>query len=331
MLTDSKKEKLFPTVIEYQPYAICNANCVYCPVGMLNRDQRQKGEPIREEVFETILQHTKGKLLERISPHLNCEPLLCKNLPQQIRRLKEEHPEAEVDFSTNGVFLTEEIFMKLIESGLDVLDVHYMGVSKNYHEKAMHTKYDVVKKNLEQVLKLKVKNNYDLIINISCHRLEGASLNDWYQFAQEWKSKGANVVLGPLWNRAGYYGEKFDEMSVGLRDNNPSPCEKPFKQIAIEHDGEIVLCSLDYEHQIKIGNIMKQSIEEVWNGPLMTHYQQSQHDQAKLKNLKLCKDCVRGGRYLLDEPILTKIVNYEISENISNEEFTKHLSALDKF
>ena len=331
MEIDSKKEKLFPTVIEYQPYAICNANCAYCPVGMLNRDQRQKGEPIREEVFETILQNTEGKLLERISPHLNCEPLLCKTLPLQISRWKKEHPETKVEFSTNGVFLKEGIFIELVESGLDLLDVHYMGVSKEYHERAMRTKYDLVKKNLEHVLKLKAKNNYDLIINIFCHRLEGASLNDWYQFAQEWKNKGANVNIGPLWNRAGYYGEKFDEMSVGLRDDKPSPCVKPYKQIAIEHDGEIVLCSLDYEHKIKIGNVMKESIEEIWNGPVMTHYQKSQHDQAKLKNLTLCKDCVRGGRYLLDEQILTKIVNYEIPKNTSKEDYAKRLSALDNF
>ncbi len=249
----------------------------------------------------------------------------------QIRRWKEEHPEAEVEFSTNGVFLTEEIFIKIVESGLDLLHVHFMGVSKDYHEKAMNTKYDVVKKNLEHVLSLKVKNNYNLVINISCHRLKGASLIEWHHFAQEWKSKGANVVLGPLWNRAGYYGEKFDEMSKGLRDNNCSPCEKPFKQIAIEHDGRIVLCSLDYEHQIKIGNIMDQSIEEIWNSPVMTHYQQSQNDQTKLEKLNLCKDCIRGGRYLLDENILTKIVNYEIPEGISKEEYKKQLTNLDKF
>ena len=86
MFNYSKKEKLFPTVIEYQPYAICNANCVYCPVGMLNREQRQKGSSIREDVFQKMIQDTKGKKIERVSPHLNCEPLLCKNLPIKAQK-----------------------------------------------------------------------------------------------------------------------------------------------------------------------------------------------------------------------------------------------------
>lgn len=331
MLINSTKEKLFPEVIEYQPYAICNANCVYCPVGMLNRQQNQKGETIKEEVFEAMLEHTKGRLLERISPHLNCEPLLCKNLPEQIERWKEEHPEAQVEFSTNGVFLNEKIFTRLVESGLDLLDVHYMGVSKEYHEKAMQTKYDRVKKNLENVLKLKDKNHYPITINISCHRLAGASISDWYEFGQEWKSKGAIVMLGPLWNRAGYYGDKFDDISVGIRSDSPSPCIKPFQQIAIEHDGRVVLCSLDYNHQVKIGNIMEQSIEEIWNGPMMTHYQEGQKELAKLKKLTLCKDCIRGGRYLLDEQFLSRLMNYEIPETLPKEEFQNYLTTLDKF
>jgi len=195
----------------------------------------------------------------------------------------------------------------------------------------MKTKYDVVKKNLENVLKIKKKYKSSLIINISCHRLAGASLGDWYFFAQEWKNKGANIMLGPLWNRAGYYGEKFNEMSVGLMDKNPSPCEKPFKQIAIEHDGRVVLCSLDYEHQIKIGNILEESIEDIWNGPVLRNYQESQLKQEKLRKLKLCKDCIRGGRYLLDENNLTKIMNYEIPKETSKKEFLENLSALDKF
>ena len=53
-----------------------------------------------------------------------------------------------------------------------------MGVSKNYHERAMHTNYDVVKKNLEHVLKLKAKNNYDLIIHCGMSVIKGYKYAD---------------------------------------------------------------------------------------------------------------------------------------------------------
>lgn len=321
---------IFPTIFEYQPYTICNANCCYCPVGNLNRVQRHKGKEISTEVFEMMIRETKGRLLERVSPHLNCEPLLCKNLPEQIRRWKEEHPEAKIEFSTNGVFLTGEIYTQLVESGLNELYIHFMGVSKEYHEKAMKTNYDRVKKNIETVIDIKNKKRDSLKIIICSHRLKGASLKDWYGFSQEWKNKGIDVVLGPMWNRAGYYGEKFEEMSVGLRNKHDHPCTKPFKQIAIEYDGRVVLCSLDYDHRVTFGNIMEQTIEEIWNSDTMNHYRE-RHNSKNLKDLCLCKNCIRGGCYLLDESILTKIVNYEIPESSSTEEIFNSLDALDRF
>ena len=85
-------------------------------------------------VLERLIDQTKGKKLKRISPHLNCEPLLCKDLPEQIRNWKSVHQNTEIDLSTNCVFLTEDKIMELSEAGLDTLEFHFMGVSKNYHE-----------------------------------------------------------------------------------------------------------------------------------------------------------------------------------------------------
>lgn len=330
MNTECGQSKLFPTVIEYQPYAICNANCTYCPVGMLNKEQRQKGESMRVEVFERIIGETKGRSIERVSPHLNCEPLLCKDLPDQLLKWRTQHPEAQIAFSTNGVFLTDDTYSKLVDSGVDELQLHFMGISKEYHESAMHTNYERVRRNIESVAKRNQTNNDSIKLTIFCHRLVGASLSDWQEFAREWKDKGVGVVLGPLWNRAGYYGAQFDDMSVGMRNNEPGACNKPFKQIAIEHDGRVILCSLDVRHKIQIGNIMEQTIEDIWNGPAMTLYREGQSAQH-IRNLELCKDCIRGGNYLLDESALTRIINFDVPENPADERVGSYLLAMERF
>ena len=322
----------FPSIIEYQPYNICNANCTYCPVGSLNRLNKTKGASLDIKIFELLIKQTEGRKLERISPHLNCEPLLCKELPDQIRIWKKHHPEAIVDLSTNGVFLTVEKFKDLHEAGLDVLEFHFMGVNKNYHEKAMQTKYLKVRDNIEKVLKFKMENNIKMTTYIFAHRLKGASLNDWHKFATEWKKKGADIFLGPLWNRAGWYKEEFDTKRKGmLKTNDPHPCAKPWQQIAVEHDGEVVLCSLDYKHQVKIGNINDNTIEEIWNNEIMRKYQDGQNNKEKLCDLDLCKDCIRGGRYILDEHKLTKVITANPSNPVSKVAYKAYLGALDIF
>ena len=76
---------LFPKIIEYQPYSICNANCTYCPVGHLNREQKLKGKSISNEVFQALVDQTKNHKIERISPHLNCELYYVKNCPIKLK------------------------------------------------------------------------------------------------------------------------------------------------------------------------------------------------------------------------------------------------------
>ena len=324
---------LFPKIIEYQPYSICNANCTYCPVGHLNRKNKHKGYTMNRDVFNNLVEQFKGKEVIRISPHMNCEPLLSADLEEQFKIWKEFHPYAEIALSTNAVFLTNERFRSLSESGLDTLELHYMGVNKVYHENAMNTNFEKVKKNIENVLEFKKNqkiNNTKIVI--FSHRLKGASLNDWNEFANKWQNKGAIIEFGPLWNRAGWYGKEFDKKRKGLlKSTHPHPCSKPWDQLAIDANGEVLLCSLDYKNIVKIGNINKTSIENIWNSKVMKKYQNSQNDPNKLKDLDLCNKCIRGGRYLIDGKKLTKMVTNKSNNQISKFLYKQYLNIMDFF
>ena len=325
-------KKYFPSIIEYQPYSICNANCEYCPVGSINRAQKDKGSPISDAIFDKMLKDTIGKKIDFISPHLNCEPLLCNNLSHQVREWKKIHPNAKVVFSTNCVFLTEKKFLEMAECGVDTLELHYMGISKAFHEKSMKTNYEKVTKNIENALKLKKINNLKINLEIFSHRLKGATLNEWHDFANKWQDKGAIISFGPLWNRAGYYGEDFKNKKLGiLKSKDPAPCHKPFKQIAIEHDGRVVLCSLDYHHEIKIGNINDNSIEEIFNNEVIQSFREGQKEH-KIKDTKLCNECIRGGRYLMGTEFLTKtITNEKYNKGVKKFLYKQYLNVLENF
>ena len=41
------------------------------------------------------------------------------------------------------------------------------------------------------------------------HRLQGATLNDWNDYAVKWQD--TIIHFGPLWNRAGWYGDEFEK------------------------------------------------------------------------------------------------------------------------
>ena len=321
---------IFPEIIEYQPYSICNANCSYCPVGSLNRQFHVKGEPIKDEILLKLINDTKGMSIKRISPHLNCEPLLAKNLAHQINLWRKAHPKAKISLSSNCVFLTNEKLLELVEAGLNELECHYMGISKSFHENAMKTNFEKVTNNIINAFNFKKQKKLNVKMYIFSHRMKGASLNQWYEFAKKFKSIGAEFTLGPLWNRAGYYGSEFKNIKTGIiKSSKPHPCQKPYNQIAFEANGEVILCSLDYGHDVKIGNVMDETIENIWNNKVMKKYRDGQNNPNQLAKLDLCSTCIRGGRYLLNENKLTNLVNKNYQGKFKNFAYKGFLKLAD--
>ena len=328
MLTSSS---YFPDIVEYQPHSLCNANCNYCPIGGMVRANKVPPIEMSEATFNNLLSAFDGKKLLKVSPHLNTEPLLSRSLESQLRSWRSSHPEAVIEFSTNCVLLSGDRFRSLIDSGISSLTLHFMGVSKSIHESSMKTRYEVVKKNIETVASINSQLPNPIDLTICGHRVNGASLSEWRKFTHYWTNLGVNVDLGPLWNRAGWYSDaEFSKSKKGfLKSSKPSPCKKPFNQIAIEYTGNVVLCSLDYQHKVDIGNINDSSVLDIWNSPVMNTYRQGQENALK-HNLDLCKDCIRGGRYILDSRRLTRAVNKPHSPNpVSESIYNRYLSLLD--
>ena len=75
---------------------------------------------------------------------------------------------------------------------------------------------------------------------------------------------------------------------------------------------------------------MRNTIDEIWNNPVMRRYQEGQNDINKLKKLDLCNDCIRGGRYYLDESLLTKLMNREFSNKFKEFFYKRYLDVLDR-
>lgn len=321
--------KLFPDTIEFQSYSVCNADCLYCPEGRLSRLRKDKPSPMPWEVFEAMLEQTRAHPVRAIRPHLDCEPLLHKELPRMIQRCKEVHPQAEVSFSTNGLLLTKDTLMDLVNSGLDKLYVHFMGISKEFHERIMQTNYERVRGNIISALTVLSELGFPVELKIEAHRIRGVSLSKWYDFVKEWEKRGAIVTIEPLWNRAGHCSN-FDNLALGLRSKKHFPCRRPFSHIAILYDGTVIICSLDHRRQIILGNLMDHTIEEIWNSAKLKEIR-VWHNSGRFEGIHLCNSCIRTKNYFLSAPRLRKFVfRYNLpGKGIFRALFDLYLRAID--
>ncbi len=68
------------------------------------------------------------------------------------------------------------------------------------------------------------------------------------------------------------------------------PFDSPQRQMAIFVDGSVSFCNLDYENSVKLGSLLEQSVEEVWDSPRM---QQIRRDMASgILTEPLCRQCL---------------------------------------
>ena len=81
---------------------------------------------------------------------------------------------------------------------------------------------------------------------------------DCYFMQEYWQDQSENYGFVHLSNRA---GSLFDAQYNG-------PCNVPFYAMSIHYDGKILLCSHDWNKSVELGDINKQSIEDIWlNSP----------------------------------------------------------------
>ena len=106
------------TSANIETYAYCNRKCSFC----FNNDRfpnRERGI-MSTDVWEKIIEELSSiNFAGRISPHHYGEPLLDKRLPELISFARGKCPYAEIHFSSNGDFLTEELLLELMKKGLD--------------------------------------------------------------------------------------------------------------------------------------------------------------------------------------------------------------------
>ena len=111
------------------------------------------------------------------------------------------------------------------------------------------------------------------------------------------------VILRDRWYDATKdYGIKLTNrtgtIKVGeqVENNFYTKCFYPSYQFLIDWNGDVFLCPQDWQRRVTMGNIMQETIFNIWKGPIMTKY------RKKLlmgdRSLNPCNKCNAEGTLL---------------------------------
>ena len=234
----------------------CNLNCAFCP------GTERKARSMTPEEFAHILVALEGKT-EYIYLHVMGEPLLHPQLAELLRLAGERR--MKVCITTNGTMLPERKETLLAARTLHKVSVSLHSYEGNalaleqqrtYLENVWDFSACAATSGIIIALRLWNEDGLEKQNALIFDFLRKKVPKDWPELRSGSFRLGDNLYL----ERA----KQFDWPALTACAVQTQFCYGLRDQIGVLADGTVVPCCLDHEGDIPLGNLFKQSFEEIW-------------------------------------------------------------------
>ncbi len=267
-----------PWVVFVDPSDLCNFRCKFCPssdrelLKKVGRPLKLMQFPLYKKIVDDICEFEKPIKVLRL--YLHGEPLMNPDFAKMVKYAKDSGCCNAVDTTTNGSMLNPKRNLEIIDAGLDRINISIEGVNrKQYLEfcgNSINFKWLVHsithfydhRKDCEMIIKIdgdflseEDKQEFYEIFGDICDGISiEHTMNCWYDFD------------GPKQNEeVGIYGQPIHEVDV---------CPYVFYSMSVNSDGAVSLCFLDWGRKLIIGDVRKQTINDIWNGRRLGLFQE---------------------------------------------------------
>ena len=303
----------FPLALLVQTQSFCNGRCSICPYPTLSKKLPQG--KMEWGLFQKIIDEAAAEpLLSSVVFELHNEPLLDERIFDCVRYIKSKDASKKVAVITNGELLDRFSPQDIVQSKLDTLII-----SLNAHSREM---YESINTGLDYE---KVMDNVSRILSDPATRkktrlgfvLTGQNGHDVCEATEYWKRQGVRTRVWVVTNRAGSLGN-YEKIGPGtgcykgsgyggpwrrfmVRARRVVGCHVPFFQMSILFNGDVLICSEDWNRATVLGNVATQSLKEIWNSEKANEIRRLLL-KKKFQELDSCKDCSLAGCALSQLP-----------------------------
>jgi len=292
----------FPASISIEPTTSCNLRCPECPSGL--RSFTRSTGMMTHETFQQII----GELhpyLSYLILYFQGEPYLNPGFFDLIKFASAK--KIYTATSTNAHFLNENNCIKTVESGLDRIIISMDGTNQETYEKyRVGGQLEKVISGIENLVAIRKKIKSEtpyvilqfLLFEHNIHQLSeirklARSLKvDKLEFktAQVYDFENGSELI-PKNEQFSRYRQN-DNNHYQIKSDHLNKCWKMWHSCVMTWDGDIVPCCFDKDAKYVMGNVTRQSFQEIWNGQKYRDFRSRLFDDRK--RIDICKNCTEG-------------------------------------
>lgn len=284
---------VFPATLDIELTNNCNFYCVMCSRKLMKR----KVGCMDISLLKKIIEEAKLHPPKTIGLHLFGEPLMHPELIQIIKLIKTNISGPKLILSTNAYFLNRDLSRNIIESGLDRIRFSLDGTERStYEELRRGSDFERVVKNIEEFINIRNLSNVDypvIQMQIIGMKDTACQIN---RFRRQWNpllKKNDQIIVQEFMTFAGRVADRTYFKIATLRDRlkRRLPCLRLWKNLVVYWDGRVSVCCYDYDGELLIGDLNKESISQLWQGQRMNMIRMLQLNLEKNK-FSLCRSCI---------------------------------------
>lgn len=279
------KFKFSDLVVSIEPSNICNSQCVMCPYPKMTRPK----EVMRMDLFKKIVEDCFKEGVQKFNLNFYNEPFLDPLIFDRIKYLKSKG--LKVGLFSNASVVDESMHDKIFESGIDTISFSVDGATKETYEKIRNGLN--FEKTVKNVINLIDKRNG---MSLSKPKIrvvfvqQEANRKELEEYKRFWKDKVDSVVISKDDNRNS--NSSFFKYSSKRK---PFPCRQIWTEIITTSNGKVILCCVDADGSVILGDFKKQNLKEIWENNEFKKTREL-HLNFEADKIYLCKNCLHPYR-----------------------------------
>jgi len=293
-----------PISISIEPTTSCNLRCPECPSGL--RSFTRPTGMMEKELFESVIAQLAPSLSYLIF-YFQGEPYLHPHLLEMVKLASVK--KIYTATSTNAHYLNDEAAKETVKSGLDRLIISLDGTTQEtYQSYRVGGKLDKVIEGTKNILRwkkeLKSKTPHVifqfLVVKHNEHQLEDVKNLAKTLGVDEVKFKTAQIYdfengsdLIPAIDKYSRY-QKNQNGKYSIKNGLLDECWKMWHSCVVTWDGKVVPCCFDKDAHFVLGDLNKNSFEEIWRGEKYNQFRQSLFNSRS--EIEMCRNCTEGGK-----------------------------------
>lgn len=264
-----------------EPNNICNLKCIMCPY----KDSKRKKETMPMDLFKKIVKQAKELGCKEVHLTQYNEPFTDRFIFERIAYIRKKGMGSS--FYSNGTILNKEMRRKLLENPPDWIRFSVDSTDKKtFEEIRKGANYEQVVDNITSLFKERNRLGKKLpLIEVFFTILE-RNKNDARRFLRFWKGKCDFASLYPADSRG---SDKY--VNINYRNFKPYPCFNP-KRILTLSNGKVVLCCVDIDGRVELGDTRKQTLKEILNSKKFREIYESQINRRC--KIPMCQNCSKA-------------------------------------